>query len=110
MPLASRAVRTRSAVRSVWIWSALSVSTPSTRWMPPWRSRPRLIRFLGGYRYHSETPTTRTTRPTRSQRFLTILLALALALHHARDGGAVERHADLIRDAQHDRLLVDRGD
>ena len=50
MPLASRAVRTRSAVRSVWIWSALSMSTPSTRWMPPWRSRPRLIVFLGGYR------------------------------------------------------------
>src|SRR5437899_3183716 len=53
---------------------------------------------------------TAPTSPIRSQKFLRILVALALALH-ASDGRTVEGHADLIRDAQGDRLrlLVDRG-
>src|SRR5439155_19539274 len=58
----------------------------------------------------SERRTTALTSPIRSQKFLRILVALALALN-ASDGGTVDRQADLIRDAQGDRLrlLVDRG-
>ena len=48
MPFFSRAARRSAPARSTTFSSALSTSTPSTRWMPPCRSRPRLIVLPGG--------------------------------------------------------------
>src|SRR5438132_1221877 len=75
------------------------------RWMPPCRSRPRLIVLFGGYRYHTETATTTRTNPMRSRRFLGILLALPC--RHAADGGAVEFELDLVGDPEHDGVLAE---
>src|SRR5690348_2433600 len=107
-PLRSRPFLKSSAARSVWLATNLSASTPSTRWMPPCRSRPRLIRFFGGYRYHKETTTTTATSPMRNHRRLGILVAGDL--HHAADGGPIELHLHLIGDAQGHRVLGEPGD
>src|SRR5262245_1848570 len=107
-PLRSRPFFRSSAARSVWLLTCLSASTPSTRWIPPCRSRPRLIRCLGGYRYHSETASTTTTRPIRSPKFLGILVARSL--HHAPDGASIELQLHLIGHAERDRVLAQRGD
>src|SRR5216684_2675960 len=48
MPFFSSSPRTVFPARSTCASSALSTSTPSTRWMPPWRSRPRLMLVRGG--------------------------------------------------------------
>src|SRR2546421_12769579 len=77
------------------------------RWMPPCRSRPRLIVLFGGYRYHTETATTTRTNPMRSRRCLGILLALPC--RHAADGGAVELELDLVGDPQGDGVLAEAG-
>src|SRR2546421_8848633 len=66
------------------------------------------MRFFGGYRYHSDTRMTTPTRPMRSQRFLRILVALAL--HHTPDGPAIERQLDLVGHADRDGGLVETGD
>src|SRR5215813_5232753 len=76
--------------------------------MPPCRSRPRLRALLSGYRYQTETATTRRTNAIRTRRRLGILLALPR--HDAANGGAVEFELDLISDAQDDGLLVQRRD
>src|SRR5438270_6941362 len=75
------------------------------RWMPPCRSRPRLIVLFGGYRYHTETATTTRTNPMRSRRFLGILLALPR--RHTADGGAVEFELDLVGDPQGHGVLAE---
>src|SRR5262245_58592212 len=103
-PLRSRPFLRSSAARSVWLLTCLSASTPSTRWMPPCRSRPRLMRCLGGYRYHSDTASTATTRPIRSPKFLGILVARALH-HHATHRAPIELQVHLIGHAQRDRVL-----
>src|SRR5690348_5944665 len=102
-PLRSRPFLKSSAARSVWLATCLSVSTPSTRWMPPCRSRPRLIAFFGGYRYHRDPRRTTRTTAARVLRFLGILVALHL--HDARDGTPLELDLDLIGHAQRDRLV-----
>src|SRR5688572_25359757 len=66
------------------------------------------MRCFGGYRYHSETRITTATRPMRTPRFLRILVALAL--HHAPDGGAVERQAHLVGHLQRHRRVVEPRD
>ena len=68
IPFRSRAVRTSAAVRSVTFSIALSTSTPRTRWIPPWRSSPRLIRCLGGYTYQPATTITTATTVMRNHR------------------------------------------
>src|SRR6266536_2971236 len=66
------------------------------------------MRFFGGYRYHRDTRMTALTGPMRSQRFLRILVALAL--HDTPDGAAVERHLHLVGHAERDGGLVETGD
>src|SRR6266571_2897368 len=88
IPLRSSALLKSSAARSVCAASALGVSTPSTRWMPPCRSRPRLIAFVGGYRYQREPRRTTRTTAARVRRFLGILVDLHL--HDAPDGAPFE--------------------
>src|SRR6202008_33875 len=97
-PLRSSPFLRSSAARSVWLVTCLSTSTPRTRWIPPCRSRPRLIRCLGGYRYQSEMTSTTATSPIRSPKFLGILVARAL--HDATDGAAIEFQLDLIGHAE----------
>src|SRR6185436_2625110 len=97
-----------SAARSVWLLTCLSASTPSTRWMPPCRSRPRLMRCLGGYRYHSDTASTTATTPIRSPKFLGILVACAL--HDAAHRAPIELQLHLVGHAQRDRVLAHVGD
>src|SRR3989442_7059363 len=97
-----------SAARSFWLATNLSASTPSTRWMPPCRSRPRLIRFFGGYRYQREMTTTTATSPMRNHRRLGILVAGDL--HHAADGAAIELQLHLIGDPQRHGVLVEPDD
>src|SRR5262245_66207716 len=109
MPFRSRAFLTASAVRSVWLATCLSASTPSMRWMPPCRSRPRLRACLSGYRYQRETATTRRTNAIRTRRCLGILLA-ALPRHDAADGGAVEFELHLIGHPQGDGVLAQPRD
>src|SRR5688500_603762 len=98
MPRRSRAALKSSAARSVWLATCLSVSTPSTRWMPPCRSRPRLMVFFGGYSAHADASRTMRTMAARVRKFLGILVALGL--HHPRDGAALEVQLDLVRHAQ----------
>src|SRR5262249_38166902 len=107
-PRRSSAALKSSAARSVWLATCLSVSTPSTRWMPPCRSRPRLIAFFGGYRYQREPRNTTRTMAARVRRFLGILVALHL--HDASDGSSLELELHLIGDAQGHGLLGQVGD
>src|SRR5512145_1268655 len=108
MPLRSSATLKSSAARSTCPTRCLSSSTPSTRWMPPCRSSPRLIVRCGGYRYQAEASTTATTMATRTQRYLRILVALSL--HYAPDGSTLELQLDLVGDTKGDRVLVEAGD
>src|SRR5882724_3158393 len=108
MPRRSSAALKSSAARSVWLATCLSVSTPSTRWMPPCRSSPRLIAFFGGYRYQREPRRTTSTTAARVRRFLGILVDLHL--HDARDGAAFELELHLIGDAQGHGLVAQVGD
>src|SRR2546421_807107 len=108
MPRRSSAALKSSAARSVWLATCLSVSTPSTRWMPPCRSRPRLIAFFGGYRYQREPRRTTRTTMARVRRFLGILVDLHL--HDARDGAAFELELHLVGDAQGHGLVGQVGD
>ena len=48
MPFSLRALRTRSRARSISALTASSVRTRITMWMPPRRSRPRLMVFDSG--------------------------------------------------------------
>src|SRR5262245_45362904 len=107
-PLRSSAFLKSSAARSLWLAMNLSVSTPSTRWMPPCRSSPRLMRFDGGYRYQMEMITTAATSPRRSQRRLGILVARDL--HHASDGPAIELELHLVGHAQLDGVFAQPDD
>src|SRR5881409_1319378 len=108
IPRRSSAALKSSAARSVWLATCLSVSTPSTRWMPPCRSSPRLIAVFGGYRYQSEPRRTMRTITARDRRFLGILVDLHL--HDAPDGRALELELHLIGDAQGHGLLGQVGD
>src|SRR5919198_4557404 len=108
IPRRSSPAAKSSAARSVWLATCLSVSTPSTRWIPPCRSSPRLIAFFGGYRYQSEPRRTTRTMPARVRRFLGILVDLHL--HDAPDGRPFELELHLIRDAQGHGLLREIGD
>src|SRR5213593_3611931 len=108
IPRRSSAALKSSAARSVWLATCLSVSTPSTRWMPPCKSRPRLIAFFGGYRYQREPRRTTRTTTARVRRFLGILVDLHL--HDAPDGRALELELHLIGDAQGHGLLGEIGD
>src|SRR5688500_830469 len=103
MPRRSRAALKSSAARSVWAATCLSVSTPSTRWMPPCRSSPRLMVFLGGYSAHADASRTTRTMAARARRFLGILVALALP--HPPDGAALEVPPDPVRHAQSPRRV-----
>src|SRR5437868_1639649 len=87
--------------------TCLSVSTPSTRWIPPCRSSPRLIAFFGGYRYQSEPRSTTRTMMMRVRRFLGILVALHL--HDAPDRRAFELELHLVRDTQGHGLVGEIG-
>src|SRR4030095_430367 len=107
-PLRSRPFLRSSAARSVWLLTCLSASTPRTRWMPPCRSRPRLIRCLGGYRYQIERASTTATTPRRRPRFLGILVACTL--HDAADRAAIELELHLVGHPQRDRVLAQAGD
>src|SRR5512145_2423040 len=102
-PLRSSPFLRSSAARSVWLATYLSTSTPSIRWMPPCRSRPRLMLCFGGYRYQIEATNTSTTTPTRSQRRLGILVARDRG--DTADGRAIELDLDLVGHPQGDRLL-----
>src|SRR2546427_12287438 len=65
----------------------LSVSTPSTRWMPPCRSRPRLIVRCGGERDQTEARNTTAARVTPHPRVLGILFVLWLPRSEEGRGG-----------------------
>src|SRR5689334_1448632 len=73
--------------------------------MPPCRSRPRLIAFFGGYRYHNDARRTTRTTAARVRRFLGILVALHL--HHASDGSPLELELDLIGNPQRHGLVAE---
>src|SRR5688572_10802092 len=105
-PLRSRPLLRSPAARSVWLATYLSTSTPSMRWMPPCRSRPRLMLFCGGYRYQIDAASTATTIPARTQRRLGILVARNW--RDTADGRAIELDLDLVGDAQNDRVLGER--
>src|SRR6266511_1438331 len=107
-PLRSSPLLRSSAARSVWEATYLSTSTPSTRWMPPCRSRPRLMLFRGGYRYQSDTASTTATTLQRTQRRLGILLARGR--HDAADGGAVELQLHLVGHPEGDGVLAEIDD
>src|SRR5262249_49410956 len=105
MPLRSRFAFKSSAARSAWLATAFSVSTPRTRWMPPCKSRPRLIVFFGGYTYQREPTTTAATRAILTQTRLGIFLRHSLH-HHPGDRAPIELELDLVGDAQRDGVLV----
>src|SRR2546426_11615818 len=108
IPRRSSAALKSSAARSVWLATCLSVSTPSKRWMPPCRSRPRLIAFFGGYRYQREPRRTTRTTAARGRRVLGILVDLHL--HDAPDGAPFELELHLVGDAEGDGLVGEVGD
>src|SRR6266571_5898099 len=75
--------------------------------MPPWRSRPRLNVFFGGYRYQNEPSTTTATRPILRARCLGI--PVALALHDPADRRAIELEPHLVGHPQGDGVLGEPG-
>src|SRR3989441_13275804 len=107
MPFCSSAALKVSATRSVWFAIAVAASTPRTRWIPPWRSRPRLIVFFGGYRYQIEPAATTATKAMRNHRRLGI--AVGLTLDDPRDGAPIELQLHLVGDAQRHRLQIGRA-
>src|SRR6202521_2384155 len=75
--------------------------------MPPWRSRPRLMVFFGGYRYQNDPSTTTATRPILTARCLGI--PVALALHDPTDRRTIELEPHLIGHAQGHGVLAEAG-